>query len=200
MEPGNTLILVDNDMRRRASLSHSLSTFEVHVEPFETVGELVTSWPRARTILIHETGSAVSDLIGEMARHGKWYPIVAFAEQPHIAQVVGAILDGAVDYLPWPVSNEDLLSALDRAQHRSGRLGNARLREAIARGRIERLTEREREVLDCVASGLSNRKIGEKLDISPRTVEIHRANMLNKLGASHTSQAIRIAIEAELIR
>ncbi len=200
MQPGNTLILVDNDMRRRASLSHSLSAYNVHVEPFETVRELATSWPRAGTILIHETGSAVSELIGAMARDGTWYPIVAFAEQPRITEVVGAILDGAVDYLSWPVSNDDLLSALHRAQDRTGRLGNARLREAIARGRIDRLTEREREVLDCVASGLSNRKIGEKLEISPRTVEIHRANMLNKLGASHTSQAIRIAIEAELIR
>lgn len=200
MEPSNTLILVDEDMRRRASLSHSLSTFDVHVEPFETIRELAASWPRAGTVLIHETGSAVSKLVDEMAQNGMWYPIVAFAEQPRIAEVVGAILDGAVDYLPWPVSNEELLTALDRAHGRTGRLGNARLREAIARGRIERLTEREREVLDCVASGLSNRKIGERLDISPRTVEIHRANMLNKLGASHTSQAIRIAIEAELIR
>ena len=50
-----------------------------------------------------------------------------------------------------------------------------------------------------VADGLSNRLIGEKLRISPRTVEIHRANMLNKMGASHTSEAIRIAIEASLV-
>ena len=47
--------------------------------------------------------------------------------------------------------------------------------------------------------GLSNRRIGERLEISPRTVEIHRANMLNKMGASHTSEAIRIAIEASLV-
>ncbi len=73
------------------------------------------------------------------------------------------------------------------------------MREAIARSRIERLTRREREVLAGVADGLSNRLIGEKLSISPRTVEIHRANMLNKMGANHTSEAIRIAIEASLI-
>ena len=69
----------------------------------------------------------------------------------------------------------------------------------MARARVERLTRREREVLGGVASGLSNRLIGEKLSISPRTVEIHRANMLNKLGANHTSDAIRIAIEAALV-
>jgi len=64
---------------------------------------------------------------------------------------------------------------------------------------VQKLTRREREVLAGVAAGLSNRLIGEKLAISPRTVEIHRANMLNKMGASHTSEAIRIAIEAALI-
>jgi DNA-binding NarL/FixJ family response regulator len=61
------------------------------------------------------------------------------------------------------------------------------------------LTPREREVLSGVAGGLSNRAIAEQLAISPRTVEIHRANMLQKIGANHTSEAIRVAIEAALI-
>ncbi|WP_292924834.1 response regulator transcription factor, partial [Novosphingobium sp. SCN 63-17] len=74
-----------------------------------------------------------------------------------------------------------------------------KLREALARSRVDRLTKREREVLAGVAGGLSNRMIGEKLSISPRTVEIHRANMLTKMGANHTSEAIRIAIEAALV-
>ena len=82
---------------------------------------------------------------------------------------------------------------------RWARSGTAKLREAMARSRVQRLTRREREVLTGVADGLSNRLIGERLEISPRTVEIHRANMLNKMGASHTSEAIRIAIEASLV-
>lgn len=200
MQSSTTLILIDNDMRRRAQLSHSLSSRDVHVEPFETIEELDRSWPSAGTILVHENECVVSDLIDVMGQKGVWFPIIAFAEQPRITQVVTAILNGAVDYLAWPASNEELLTAIERARSRIGRLGNARSRETIARGRIERLTEREREVLNYVANGLSNRKIGERLEISPRTVEIHRANMLNKLGASHTSQAIRLAIEAELIR
>ena len=75
---------------------------------------------------------------------------------------------------------------------------------AHGRGDAERprhtlLSRREREVLAGVAGGMSNRMIGEKLSISPRTVEIHRANMLTKMGANHTSEAIRIAIEAALV-
>lgn len=77
-------------------------------------------------------------------------------------------------------------------------MSGARLREEKERSRITRLTPREKEILVGVADGLSNRMIGERLSISPRTVEIHRANMLGKMGASHTSEAIRIAIEASL--
>ncbi|EJL27095.1 response regulator transcription factor [Novosphingobium sp. AP12] len=109
------------------------------------------------------------------------------------------MLDGAIDYIAWPISPEELVENLAKAITRAEGLGNAKLREVMARARVDRLTRREREVLGGVASGLSNRLIGEKLSISPRTVEIHRANMLNKLGANHTSDAIRIAIEASLV-
>jgi two-component system, LuxR family, response regulator FixJ len=200
LQQGHTLILVDADTRRRATVSHGLSGHGIHVEPFETVDELAASWPRSGTVLIHDSEGCIADLIARMARHGEWYPIVAFAEQPDASRIVRAIRDGAVDYIVWPFSPETVMAALDRLENDANSLGNARMREAVARGRIEKLTEREREVLDCVASGLSNRMIGEKLEISPRTVEIHRANMLNKLGANHTSEAIRIAIEAELVR
>ena len=75
--------------------------------------------------------------------------------------------------------------------------------QVLARGRRSRSKRgwnwRCREVLVGVASGMSNRLIGDKLCISPRTVEIHRANMLNKMGANHTSDAIRIAVEAALV-
>ena len=61
------------------------------------------------------------------------------------------------------------------------------------------MSKREREVLLSVANGLSSQKIAEQLEISPRTVEIHRSNMLNKMGANNTSEAIRFAVEADFI-
>ena len=74
----------------------------------------------------------------------------------------------------------------------------ARRRMIEARGRIENLSAREREVLDWLAQGSSNKTIARELDISPRTVEIHRANMMSKLGASHAAEAVRLRIEAGL--
>lgn len=200
MQQQHTLILVDADTRRRATVSHTLSSHGVHVEPFETVAELAQSWPRSGTVLIHDNEGDVAGLIEQMARHGEWYPIIVFAQDPHASRIVRAIREGAIDFIVWPFEPREVLDTLERHEQDLEGQGSARMREAVARGRIEKLTLREREVLDCVASGLSNRKIGEKLEISPRTVEIHRANMLNKLGANHTSEAIRIAIEAELVR
>ncbi|VWX53075.1 hypothetical protein NOVOSPHI9U_420318 [Novosphingobium sp. 9U] len=157
------------------------------------------AWPRSGVIMIHDEAGTIPDLIEKMATDGEWYPIIAFCEEPSPRQIVQAVLDGAVDYVAWPISAEDLNDTLARAIDKSEGAGNTKLREVMARSRLDRLTKREREVLDGVASGLSNRLIGEKLSISPRTVEIHRANMLNKLGANHTSEAIRIAIEAALV-
>ena len=199
MDRISNLILIDADMRRRAAISHALSSGNIHVEPFENISEIASSWPRSGVILIHDEAGAIDDLVEKMAQHGEWFPIIAFSEAPSASRIVEAILDGAIDYIAWPISAPELNATLARAIERAETVGNAKLREVMARARIDRLTRREREVLGGVASGLSNRLIGEKLSISPRTVEIHRANMLNKLGANHTSDAIRIAIEAAII-
>lgn len=199
MDVVSNIILIDRDVRRRAAISHVLSAAGMYVEPFENIREIASAWPRSGVIMLHDTTGSVSELVERMAEHGEWFPIIAFSEDPSTHHVVEAVLQGAIDYVAWPMSPEDLSTTLDRAVTRSESFGNAKLREVMARTRVEVLTRREREVLSGVASGLSNRLIGEKLSISPRTVEIHRANMLNKLGARHTSEAIRIAIEAAMV-
>ncbi|SFF76271.1 two component transcriptional regulator, LuxR family [Novosphingobium sp. CF614] len=199
MERISNLILIDSDTRRRATISHALSSAGIHVEPFENILELAGAWPRSGVILIHDQAGAIDDLIENMAHYGEWFPIIAFSEDPGAQRIVQAVLDGAIDYIAWPITADELTTTLSHAIERAENVGNAKLREVMARARVDRLTRREREVLGGVASGLSNRLIGEKLSISPRTVEIHRANMLNKLGANHTSDAIRIAIEAALV-
>lgn len=199
MDRPNYFALIDADSMRRASISHALAARDIHVEPFEDIVELIEHWPRSGLILAHDDGLTIQALIEHMGRYGDWLPVVGFAENPNSRRIVSAILSGAVDYLAWPFEDRDLAEALRTMGSRADSLTSSKMREARARSRIERLTRREREVLSCVASGLSSRMIGEKLSISPRTVEIHRANMLNKIGAHRTSEAIRIAIEASLI-
>jgi two-component system, LuxR family, response regulator FixJ len=192
------LFLIDSNWRRRAAISHELAGSGIHVEPFEDVAEIKQSWPRSGIILAENIGDAIADLVDTMSASDGWLPIVAFSDRPSTQQIVQAMMAGAIDFLDWPATASEILAMLNAVQRNTGKIGNLRLREAKARSRVQRLTRREREVLAGVAGGLSNRLIGEKLAISPRTVEIHRANMLTKMGANHTSEAIRIAIEAEL--
>jgi FixJ family two-component response regulator len=199
MERHQPIALIDSDFRRRAAISHCLAGTGIHIEPFEDLSELVRRWPQHGMILAHDEGGTILRLVELMSEAGNWLPVVAYGEQPCTNRVVQAVLGGAVDYLEWPFGEGEVRQALAVAEESRDTLGNLRLREAMARSRIRRLTAREREVLAGVADGLSNRLIGERLAISPRTVEIHRANMLNKMGANHTSEAIRIAIEAALV-
>lgn len=199
MSSATSLFLIDGDFRRRAAITHCLAGSGVHVEPFEDASELIARWPRQGLLLVHDDGRSVASLLAHMGRSGQWLPVIGFAENPTTRMVVQSVLDGAIDYIAWPFEREEIVAVVTEAEQKAETLGSAKLREAMARARVDRLTKREREVLAGVADGLSNRLIGERLAISPRTVEIHRANMLNKMGANHTSEAIRIAIEASLI-
>jgi FixJ family two-component response regulator len=199
MEPRRTLALLDSDTRRKAAITFPLYAHGLHVEPFETMEELIARWPGAGIIMVEDTGDCVRSLIRAMTESGNWLPLIAFSDAPATHRVVRAVLDGAIDYIEWPCPTEQLLGIIAAAETSGAVIGSLKLREARARSRLQRLTRREREVLVGVADGMSNRKIGEQLAISPRTVEIHRANMLTKMGAHHTSEAIRIAIEATLV-
>jgi two-component system, LuxR family, response regulator FixJ len=199
MAQQRSIALLDGNFRRRAAITHALAAQSVHVEPYEDLSEVTLRWPRSRSILVADEGAAITGLIDHMAATGNWLPVIGMSAEPEIERVVRAVLTGALDYVEWPCDVAKIVTAIDLAEGAAAGIGSLRLREARARSRLQGLTRREREVLEGVADGLSNRLIGEKLAISPRTVEIHRANMLTKMGASHTSEAIRIAIEAQLV-
>ena len=199
MERRRNLALLDSDSRRKAVITYPLFAHGLHVEPFESLGELIAHWPGSGVIMVEDKDDNVENLIQAMTKSGNWLPLVAFSDARATQRIVRAILNGAIDYIEWPCPTDQLLGIIAAAETSGAVIGSLKLREARARSRLQRLTRREREVLVGVADGMSNRRIGEHLAISPRTVEIHRANMLTKMGAQHTSEAIRIAIEASLV-
>ncbi|HEX7753656.1 MAG TPA: LuxR C-terminal-related transcriptional regulator [Novosphingobium sp.] len=193
------VIVCDSDLRRRAAVSHFLADLGIHAEPFDDPGEAKGYWSRSDLVLVHDDSHAIGKTIDQLFHADHFLPLIAYAESPSTHRVARAVQAGAFDYLAWPTDSEEIWETIRHAEANGATYCSLKRRETRARRQLERLSKREREVLTGVAEGLSNRSIGERLAISPRTVEIHRANMLMKMGANHTSDAIRIAVEASLV-
>lgn len=171
-----------------------------HSEVYSDVEELAAHPPSDGVVIARDdiaTGG-VPRALHLMAASGIWLPIIGVDVDPTTKRTVAAIKAGALDYLALPLDPEKFRLTLDRLQEEARELGQARRRMIEARGRISALSNREREVLNWLAEGSSNKIIARELAISPRTVEIHRANMMNKLGASHAADAVRLKIEAQM--
>ena len=193
-----TLHILDGDSTRRAQLARLAFAAGHHAEIYASTDELIAHAPSGGLVLAHDDppGEAVAALIAAMMRAGQWLPVIAIAEEPVTVAVVSAIKAGALDYLAVPQHIAPLNEAITRAAREAETQRTQRARAAEARQRIARLSLREREVLDRLAEGCSNKAIARDLDISPRTVEIHRMKMMGKLGARHAAEAVRLWIEA----
>ena len=171
-----------------------------HCEVYGDFGELAIHPPRSGIILVRD--EALSDEIGALFQRleslGIWLPLIVLGQNPSPAEIVAAIKAGALDYLTLPIESDQLFRAIRRLEPEAEEYAEARRRVFEARNRIGNLSGREREVLDWLSEGSSNKVIARQLDISPRTVEIHRANMMAKLGAHHPADAVRLKIEARV--
>ena len=193
-----TLHILDGDSARRAQLARLAFAAGHHAEIYASAEELLSHAPVGGLVLAQDepVGEGVCKLVAMMMRAGQWLPVIAIAENPETSCVVRAIKAGALDYLTLPEMIGPLNEALARAAREADAQRAQRGRAAEARQRISRLSMREREVLDRLADGCSNKAIARDLEISPRTVEIHRMKMMGKLGARHAAEAVRLSIEA----
>ena len=194
------LHFVDADIRMRADLARIAFAQGHHAEVYADLAELCEHPPQSGIVAVRDSGEAGwwDATLELFERCGIWLPLVAMGDDPATVQVVAAIKAGAIDYLPLPLEPGRLAAMLERTGDEARAYAEARRRMIEARSRIENLSAREREVLDWLAQGSSNKTIARELDISPRTVEIHRANMMSKLGATHAAEAVRLRIEAGL--
>jgi len=171
-----------------------------HAEVYSDLDELLDRPPQGGVIIACENllEDGIPALLDRLGNEGIWAPLVAASTDPGVDDVVGAIQAGALDYLKLPLTEVELVRMIAHVQSDAGRHAEARRRLVDARRRIGALSRREREVLDWLSQGCSNKAIARELDISPRTVEIHRANMMGKLGANHSAEAVRLRLDAGL--
>ena len=200
MEHRFVLHFIDPSTRIRAELSRIGYELGHHAEAYGDVDELIERLPQGGLIIARDdpASGGIATMLELLAAAGVWLPVIATDHDPDIQRTVAAIKAGALDYLALPLDRENFARTLSRIEEEARAHGEARRRMIEARGRIEALSTREREVLDWLTGGSSNKTIARELAISPRTVEIHRANMMTKLGASHPADAVRLKLEARI--
>ena len=193
-----TVHVVGGDSRSRAAQARLLLDMGHHAEVYSDLVELLDRPPSDGVIIASPNAleSGVAMLLNELADHGIWVPLVPASEAPGVSEVVQAIQEGALDYLVLPLTQDEVRRMIAHLRSDGGRHAEARRRLIDARRRIDDLSRREREVLEWLSEGCSNKAIARELQISPRTVEIHRANMMTKLGASHAAEAVRLRLDA----
>jgi two-component system response regulator FixJ len=134
-------------------------------------------------------------LLERLKASGADFPVIVATGHGDVPLAVRAMKIGAADFIEKPYNNETLLSIIKDAIGRQARPAQTTAQQAAV-GLIESLTPRERDVLEGLVAGDPNKIIAYKLGISPRTVEIHRANLVKKTGAGSLSQLIRLALSA----
>jgi FixJ family two-component response regulator len=200
MEHRLTLHIVDSDSRSRAEQARTAFALGHHAEVYSDLAELLVRTPAGGIVLLRER-AIVGPLAEQFERFGErgiWVPLIVCDEEPRIERVVAAIKGGALDYLQLPLETGRLARSLARVIEEAEAQGRARQHLVEARRRVTRLSKREREVLELLAQGSSNKLIARELAISPRTVEIHRSNMMNKLRAGHSAEAVRLWLQSGL--
>ncbi|MGH7969902.1 MAG: response regulator transcription factor [Limisphaerales bacterium] len=139
------------------------------------------------------------DLQGELSRRKSASPLILITGHGDVPLAVAAMRGGAFDFLEKPLDDERLLESVSRALSRGSQARRAGEESREAAQLIAGLTSREREVLDRLVAGMSNKQVGHELGISPRTVETHRARLQSKLNARDLSYLVRLSIAARQV-
>ena len=193
--------LVDDDEAIRRSVGFMLKTSGFHVRTYESGFDLLKSAsnlePGCVLLDIRMPGMDGLEVQATLRDKGVTLPVIIMTGHGDVTLAVQAMKSGAIDFIEKPFEKAVLLSAIEHGVERLKRSAADVERADEAAVRLQALTAREREVLDGLAKGLPNKTIAYDLGISPRTVEIHRANVMSKLGVRSLSEALRIAFAAQ---
>lgn len=188
-----TIFLVDDDAAVRDALSLFLSLKGYPTASFacaeDFLGALQPTWRGVVIADIRMPGLSGLEMQEALARHPARLPVIVVTGHGDLATARQAFRLEAVDFLEKPFEHERLLEAIDRAlSNLQQRLGPAGTEPGAAT-----LSAREKQVMQLVVDGCSNGEIGERLGISPRTVEVHKSRLMTKLGTRNLAELIRIA-------
>jgi two-component system response regulator FixJ len=204
MSDRGNVYVIDDDEAMRDSLDFLLGSADFHVTLFESAHHFLDAVSNI------DFGCVVSDvrmpgidgieLLKRMKASHSAFPVVIMTGHGDVQLAVEAMKLGAVDFLEKPFEDDRLIGMIDAAlrQAESGARSEAVTLDIAAR--IATLSPRERQVMDGLIAGLSNKLIAREYDISPRTIEVYRANVMTKMQAGSLSELVRLAIRAGALK
>jgi FixJ family two-component response regulator len=202
MSARSCVFLIDDDEALRRATTRLLAAHALEVRTFATAEEFLATYdpglPGCLLLDLRLPGRSGLELQRALAEHGPTPPIVFLTAHADVPTSVFAMKRGAVDFLEKPVPEKDLIAALKRALELDTRNRHERRQLAEVQGRYDALTAREREVFAEIVAGRLNKQAAQTLGIAERTVKLHRANVLQKMGANSVPDLVRMAEALDL--
>jgi two-component system response regulator FixJ len=189
--------LIDDDDGVRQAVAFLLTTSGFAVRVYETAVAFLEALPTVQPGCI-VTDVRMPEMDGlelqrQLRQRGVGLPVIVITGHGDVPLAVEAMKAGAIDFIEKPFNDEKLLSAIRIAIDRHSRDASREDEIAAIRAKIDALSPREREVLDGLVAGLPNKTIAYDLKISARTVEVHRANLMARMGAGSLADLVRMA-------
>jgi two-component system response regulator FixJ len=204
MQPESLVYVIDDDDAVRQSLEFLLKTAGYAVRAFDSAKGFLDVVPQLKSgcVITDVRMPEITgiDLLKRVKDNGIDIPVIVITGHGDIALAVEAMKLGAVDFIEKPFDDDQLLAALKSAlSHDADRVQqNAEL--SGIQDKLAALSNRERQVLDGLVAGSANKNIAFDLGISPRTVEIYRANLMTKMSANSLSDLVRMAMTAGILK
>lgn len=197
-EPIPKVFVVEDDDAVRGSLQVLLGLHGLTAEGFASAEAFLAAWrPEWVGCLVVDLrmpGLSGVELLERLRALGCDLPAIVVTAHGDVASTRSSFRAGAVDFFEKPVDNDALLAALRQALDRAARRAQEGVERARVAERLSRLTAREREVLELVTAGRHNREIAAALGISPRTVEVYKARMMDKLQVRRIPDLVRLVL------
>ncbi|MEZ5961405.1 MAG: response regulator FixJ [Hyphomonadaceae bacterium] len=193
--------VVDDDAPMRDSVAFLLGAEGIATRTYDSAGALLDRSaelePGCIITDIRMPGMNGLEMVRELKRLGLPHPIIVLTGHADVSLAVQAMKAGVIEFLEKPFNDEALVRAVRMGLSQSGSEASRMREKAEIAERVADLTGRERDVFDAIVAGDSNKAAALRLGISPRTVEIYRANVMTKMQANSLSELVRMALQLE---
>jgi two-component system response regulator FixJ len=200
---GAVVMVVDDDAGVRNAMRSLLKSVGLNSALFASAQEFLDAYQPSQlgclVLDIRMPGMSGLELQQQLNLRGAVIPVIFMSGHGDIPMAVEAMQHGAFDFLQKPFRDQDLLDRIQRAIARDAELRKSLGEHARIKAHLESLTPREREVLDLMTQGKQNKVVGQELGVSPRTIEIHRARVMEKMGARSVAELVRMMLDLQHI-